>query len=76
MKSYQGPKRCLVVFFSLFLGTTLFAEVPEFETKYNEDFLRRSKLIGSRPEARLFHADGRVFRLSSARGKHTVLVFG
>ncbi|MEM7476721.1 MAG: hypothetical protein AAF483_17175, partial [Planctomycetota bacterium] len=62
--------------FSLSFTPALRAQRPEFETSYNENFLQRSPLIGTKPEATLFDSGGQPFDLSSAEGKYTVVVFG
>ena len=49
----------------------------EFESKYNEKFLKESSFLGQQaPAPECFDAEGNPFRLSQARGKHTVVVFG
>ena len=49
----------------------------EFESKYNEKFLKESSFLGQQaPDPECFDAEGNPFRLSQARGKHTVVVFG
>lgn len=53
-----------------------FAQKSEFETKYNENFLRRSPLIGTAPDIQLFDSLGRPFKIISGEEKYTVVVFG
>ena len=49
----------------------------EFESKYNEKFLKESSFLGQQaPDPEGFDAEGNPFRLSQARGKYTVVVFG
>lgn len=50
---------------------------PEFESSYNENFLRRSSLLGKdAPNVQVYDEKGNGFRLAQSRGKHTVVVFG
>ena len=49
----------------------------EFESKYNEKFLKESPFLGQQaPDPECFDAEGNPFRPSQTRGKHTVVVFG
>lgn len=58
------------------LTGSIFAQKPEFETSYNEKFLRRSPLIGTTPEVELFDALGKPFKITSVKDRYTVVVFG
>lgn len=51
------------------------AKTPEFETVYNENFLREKSIVGTKPDVQLYDADGNPFQLTS-EGKYTVVVFG
>ena len=68
---------CLVLaLFSSLSGSVANAQKPEFETSYNERFLKRNNLIGQKPDVELFDSQGRPFSIASAEGKYTVVVFG
>ncbi len=79
MSLHMGTHRCLTLSLCLALAlgiSSSLAKTPEFEQTYNENFLRRNKLIGTKPAVRLIDAQGQPFDLSSAQGKYTVVVFG
>ncbi len=61
-----------------FVAQCVYAQAkPEFESSYNERFLKRSSLIGKdAPNVEVYDESGNRFRLSQSRGKHTVVVFG
>lgn len=50
---------------------------PEFESRYNENFLKRSQLLNRQaPDVEIYDEQGNPVRLAQSRGKHTVVVFG
>ena len=68
---------CLVVALLVSLaGSFANAQQPEFESSYNERFLKRNNLIGQKPGIELLDAQGRPFSFARAKGKYTVVVFG
>lgn len=70
-------KRFILSQVLFFLATAGSGFGQEFETSYNERFLRNSPMIGKMaPEVQLIQTDGTPFVLSDARGKYTVVVFG
>ncbi|MGB7343429.1 MAG: hypothetical protein WBD20_04410 [Pirellulaceae bacterium] len=49
----------------------------EFESSYNENFLKRSSLLNKKlPDLEVYDEQGNPFRLAQSRGKHSVVVFG
>lgn len=52
-------------------------EKPEFESSYNENFLKRASLLNRQaPDLEIYDEQGNPYRLAQSRGKHTVVVFG
>lgn len=72
----QTSRLALSVILLTGLTGSALAQKSEFETSYNEKFLRRSALIGTTPEVELFDAHGRPFKMMSGKDKYTVVVFG
>lgn len=68
---------CMLLFTCGWAASPSSAVGQEFEASYNARFLKSHPLLGTEvSDTELYAADGSPFKLSSARGKYTVVVFG